>query len=67
MLGEDIIVAPVVVENATTRNIYLPRGSWVGPDGTTHIGPATLTDYSAPLRTLPYFIKSSTLAKLTKD
>jgi alpha-glucosidase len=58
MLGDDILVAPVVVEGAVIRDIYLPQGTWEAPDGTVHEGPLRLVDYPAPLEVLPYFVKS---------
>uniref|UniRef100_A0A182NNA4 Glycoside hydrolase family 31 N-terminal domain-containing protein n=1 Tax=Anopheles dirus TaxID=7168 RepID=A0A182NNA4_9DIPT len=58
LLGDDIIAAPVIVENSRTRDIYLPRGSWV--DGNTaeqHTGPKWLRNYPAPLSMVPYFTR----------
>src|SRR5688500_5630984 len=60
MLGGDILVAPVVHEGADSRDIYLPRGNWVGHNGIVHVGPTTLVDYPAPLNVLPYFVKVGT-------
>ncbi|XP_075979913.1 myogenesis-regulating glycosidase-like isoform X2 [Anticarsia gemmatalis] len=57
LLGEKILAAPVLVEDAVSRDIYLPRGNW--RDGNTCViiqGPIWLRDYPAPLDTLPYFI-----------
>lgn len=58
MLGQYVLVAPVIEEGATSRNIVLPAGTWEdGNDGTIYEGPLTLTDYPAPIEVLPYFIK----------
>lgn len=58
LLGEDILVAPVVREGQVERNIYLPAGQWRdGNDNTVYEGPIWLNDYPAPLSVLPYFIK----------
>ena len=59
MLGDDILVAPVVVEGAVTRDIYLPVGTWEATDGTLHQGPIWLRDYPAPLNVLPFFVKQA--------
>jgi alpha-glucosidase (family GH31 glycosyl hydrolase) len=59
LLGETILVAPVIVEGATKRDVYLP-GHFKWQDGNTleiHQGPKWLLDYDAPLTTLPYFIR----------
>ncbi|KAI8433920.1 hypothetical protein MSG28_012092 [Choristoneura fumiferana] len=62
LLGEDIIVAPVLVENATTRDIYLPEGEWLAKGLSTeaYTGPIWLLDYPAPLDELPYFVRKGT-------
>lgn len=57
-MGEDIIAAPVVVEGATKRDIYLPEGEWQdGNSDQVYTGPTWVMDYAAPLDTLPYFLR----------
>ncbi|XP_037945974.1 myogenesis-regulating glycosidase [Teleopsis dalmanni] len=56
LLGDDIIAAPVVIPDSTTRDIYLPEGQW--QDGNTkqvYKGPIWIMNYDAPLNILPYF------------
>lgn len=57
MLGDKILVAPVVDEGVTSRNIYLPRGTWIDQNGETHMGPKWLQNYPAPLSVVPFFVK----------
>ncbi|XP_068156741.1 myogenesis-regulating glycosidase [Drosophila tropicalis] len=59
LLGDDIIAAPVIIEGATKRDIYLPEGQWTDGNNadTVYTGPIWIMDYSAPLNTLPYFIR----------
>jgi alpha-glucosidase (family GH31 glycosyl hydrolase) len=58
LLGEKILVAPIVEEGGTSRDIVLPSGSWKdGNDGKVYEGPQILEDYSAPIDVLPFFIK----------
>lgn len=60
LLGEDLLVAPIIIEGATSRVVYLPDGEWVdGNNGSIYKGPIELSDYSAPIEVLPYFIKGS--------
>lgn len=60
-MGDDILIAPVLEEGQTARNIYLPEGKWIDQnDGQSYEGPLWLNNYAAPLDVLPYFIKSST-------
>ncbi|XP_052866892.1 myogenesis-regulating glycosidase [Anopheles cruzii] len=59
LLGDDLIAAPVIVENARARDIYLPRGSWTdGNTGQQYVGPTWLRNYPAPLNVVPYFRRS---------
>ena len=58
MLGDDILVAPVLEEGARSRDIYLPKGQW--RDASTdqiYQGPMWLTDYKVDLFSLPYFAR----------
>ncbi|XP_036324259.1 myogenesis-regulating glycosidase-like isoform X3 [Rhagoletis pomonella] len=58
LLGDDIISAPVVEEDAVVRDIYLPKGNWKdGNTGVVYQGPKWLMAYKAPLDTLPYFVR----------
>jgi alpha-glucosidase (family GH31 glycosyl hydrolase) len=54
LLGEDILVAPVLERGATTRTIRLPPGRWVAPDGSSVAGPATV-EMEVGLGTLPLY------------
>jgi alpha-glucosidase (family GH31 glycosyl hydrolase) len=58
LLGNGVLVAPILDEGATMRDIYLPIGTWrdeVLNDDTKYEGPIWLRDYPADLYTLPYF------------
>jgi alpha-glucosidase (family GH31 glycosyl hydrolase) len=57
LVGNDILVAPVVTENARKRNIYLPQGQWQDHRGVLHTGPTTLVDFKAELNELPFFVR----------
>ncbi len=56
MLGEDILVAPVLEKGSTCRPVTFPAGIWVGDDGSIVHGPAVI-NIDVPLYRLPYFIK----------
>ena len=58
MLGDDILVAPVLEEGARSREIYLPKGQWQdASNDQIYQGPLWLTDYKVDLFSLPYFTK----------
>ena len=54
LMGDDLLVAPVVEKGATQRKVVLPPGTWRADDGSVFAGPATV-DVAAPLDRLPYF------------
>ncbi|XP_033214728.1 myogenesis-regulating glycosidase [Belonocnema kinseyi] len=58
LLGEEVLVAPVIERGAISRDIYLPSGIW--RDGNTYqkfAGPKWIRNYPAPLAVLPHFYK----------
>ncbi|ALC91892.1 alpha-glucosidase [Bacillus sp. FJAT-18017] len=65
MLGNNVIIAPVMQPGAVCRAVYLPEGDWVDywtdqpvQGGTHHLA-------SAGIETLPIFIKKGTALALT--
>jgi len=60
LLGENILVAPVVVEGATSRDVYLPSGIWRDenhPNSRLITGKRWLRNYPAKLDVLPWFTR----------
>ncbi|MEU5369887.1 NPCBM/NEW2 domain-containing protein [Streptomyces sp. NPDC005951] len=57
--GEHFLVAPVYQDTTERKDIYLPKGTWIDYwSGRTYQGPTTIDSYSAPLDTLPLFVKA---------
>lgn len=61
LIGEELLVAPVMKEGARQRDLYLPPGTWASywDDSEQHIGGQWLRDYPAPLDVLPLFVRVS--------
>ncbi len=62
MFGEEILVAPVVEEGVTIKNVYLPKGDWVDYNNTsiTYEGEQEIK-YDAPLDVIPMFVKKGAI------
>ena len=56
MMGNNLLVAPVVEKGATFRKVVLPPGKWKADDGRTYDGSRTI-EVATPLERLPYFEK----------
>ena len=56
MMGEDLLVAPVLEKGAQTRRVVIPPGRWRADDGAEVEGPSTI-DIAAPLERLPHFVR----------
>ncbi len=56
LLGEDILVAPVVEKGQVTRKVILPEGKWLFLGKTEYKGACEVT-VDAPLSVLPYFVR----------
>jgi alpha-glucosidase (family GH31 glycosyl hydrolase) len=60
LLGPNVLVAPVVVEGATSREVYFPRGCWQSPEGGGRVQGPRSSEVEAPLERLPYFFRCGT-------
>lgn len=70
MFGREMLVAPVVWEGLTARDIYLPAGTeWIDYlDGkTVYQGGQTLKDYPAALIEMPRFVKAGSIIPMGPD
>ncbi|MDA3959480.1 MAG: glycoside hydrolase family 31 protein [Planctomycetota bacterium] len=54
LLGESILVAPVLTPGQRERSVTLPPGRWRADDGAEYAGDSTVT-VAAPLERLPWF------------
>ena len=56
LLGNKILVAPVVVKDQRSREVIFPEGKWQGDDGSIVNGPVTLK-IEVPIERLPWYRK----------
>lgn len=54
LLGDDMLIAPVITKGATTKDVVFPEGKWEDQNGNIYEGPAKIT-VKAPIEVLPYF------------
>jgi hypothetical protein len=60
MLGSDVLVAPVVEQGASGREVYFPEGCWESPEDGRRFEGGTAARVDAPLGALPYFFRCGT-------
>jgi alpha-D-xyloside xylohydrolase len=66
LLGDALLVAPVVEPGATTRTLVLPAGRWIDWfDGTVYDGGGEL-EVEAPLSKLPLFLREGGIVPLLR-
>jgi alpha-D-xyloside xylohydrolase len=68
LLGEELLVAPVVGDNAQTRSVYLPQGGWY--DFFTHVrhqGGGSVMWSNADQSMLPVFVREGAIVPMLPD
>ena len=64
LVGDELLVAPVLAAGQTTRTVTFPAGRWFGwSDGTAYQGRATV---AAPLTTLPLFLHEGAIVPMLR-
>lgn len=67
LLGDELLVAPVVEAGATTRRVWFPPGAWFSFwDGRRYAGPG-YQEVPAPLETIPLFVRGGALLPLLAE
>lgn len=62
LLGDALLVAPILAEGATTRAVYLPGGRWFDfYTGVAFDGPTTVTREELPLAAFPIFVREGAI------
>jgi len=56
MIGDSLLVAPVLEKNATRRTVLVPKGVWKNESGKIIKGPKSI-DMNAEMDVLPYLMK----------
>jgi len=62
--GRDILVAPVVEKNATSRQVYLPRGGWYDFWTREHVEGGREITREVDLETLPLYVRAGAILPL---
>ena len=63
LIGNDVMVAPVLCQGKTSRRIYFPQGLWSVRDGDNFITGNTWVDFNVRLYEVPIFIKKKVIGK----
>jgi len=67
LFGPSLLVAPVIVEGATSRNVYFPKGTWLPLDaGAPETGPATISE-TLPLTEIGLYAPAGTIIPMLPD
>lgn len=64
LLGDAILVAPVVTEGARTRTLYLPKGTWVDYWTRQTIEGGKVVTVPAPLHQMPMLVRAGSIIPL---
>ncbi|MGC8684571.1 MAG: TIM-barrel domain-containing protein [bacterium] len=61
MFGDNMLVAPVIVQGATTRTLYLPAGSWYPFNGGNTVAGGVNITVDAPMDSIPVYVPAGSI------
>jgi alpha-glucosidase len=61
MIGDDLLVAPIVRPDVTSRLVYLPKGVWYDYWTNKKYSGGTMVRADAPLETVPMFVRGGAI------
>lgn len=64
MIGDDLLVAPIVKADVTSRLVYLPKGIWYDFWTNKQYEGGTMIRADAPLETVPLFVRGGAIIAL---
>ncbi len=64
MIGDDLLVAPILKPNQTERLVYLPKGTWYDYWTNKKYPGGTMIRVDAPLETVPMFVRGGAIIPL---
>ncbi|MEK6336099.1 MAG: glycoside hydrolase family 31 protein [Acidobacteriota bacterium] len=64
MIGEDLLVAPIVKPDLTARLVYLPKGTWYDYWTNRKYNGGVMIRVDAPLETVPMFVRGGAIIPL---
>jgi alpha-glucosidase (family GH31 glycosyl hydrolase) len=67
LLGESLLVAPVIEPGAVTRKLYLPPGDWVNYWTGDHLTGGTDVTVPAPIDQIPILVRSGSILSMKPE
>jgi alpha-glucosidase (family GH31 glycosyl hydrolase) len=64
MLGDDLLVAPVVVPGAESVPVFLPDGAWVDAWTGERVDGGTVVDRAVPIDQIPVYVRAAGWSRL---
>lgn len=61
LFGDEILVAPVITQGATSRTLYLPSGNWYPFNGGTAVAGGVSVTVSAPVDSIPVYVPAGSI------
>lgn len=67
MLGEKLLIAPVLEKGKITKNVYFPKGKWINWYSLKEYSGPCFEEVDAPLNILPIFVRKDAIIPLGPD